>query len=414
MDSEIELISDGEGIAIIGESTAVERFLGSVGLSADAGSPRVGKALTLGSSVAQASAQVAEHSGRWVKLTAESAQKMKRFPLTPTKTPGVSHAMLGQRGSIKKWLQIDTRATAKLTNPAMLANAAGIMAQMAMQQQMDQIVDYLEAIDQKLDSVLRAQTNQVLARLDGVDLAVREAMTVRDAVGRVSDVTWSKVQNSASTIHEVQGYALRQLKDLADTIEARKVADLMKVAQQAEAEIQKWLLVLARCSELHDAVGILELDRVLDATPDELDRHRLGLKSARDARIALLSEATELILRRVDAAVDMANRKVLLNPIQSPAVVKSGIAITATVLEFHDVLEVESSRESIERRAWSDAATEGLTKVRHSGAAGVETVKKFSGESVDSARSAGSKLAGRMADRRHRQADGGGGGDEQA
>lgn len=412
MDSEIELISDGEGIAIIGESSAVERFLGSIGLSPDAGSPRVGKALTVGSSLAQAGAQVAEHSGHWVKLTAESAQKMKQFPLTPTKTPGVSHAMLGQRGSIKKWLQIDTRATAKLTNPAMLANAAGIMAQMAMQQQMDEIVDYLEAIDQKLDSVLRAQTNQVLARLDGVDLAVREAMTVRDAVGRVSDVTWSKVQNSASTIHEVQGYALRQLKDIADTIEAKKVADLMKVAQEAEAEIQKWLLVLARCSELHDAVGILELDRVLDASPDDLDRHRLGLKSARDARVALLSELTELILGRVDVAVDMANRKVLLNPIQSPAVVKSGSAITATVLEFHDVLELESGREAIEGRAWRDAATDGLTKVRDSGAAGVETVKKFSGESVDSARSAGSKLAGRIADRRDRQVDDGH--DEQA
>ena len=43
------------------------------------------------------------------------------------------------------------------------------MAQLAMQQQMDAIIDYLEIIDEKLDSVLRSQTNQVLARLDGVD-----------------------------------------------------------------------------------------------------------------------------------------------------------------------------------------------------------------------------------------------------
>ena len=124
--------------------------------------------------------------------------------------------MVGQRGSIKKWIQIETGPGSMLTNPAMLAGAAGIMAQMAMQQQMDEITDYLATIDQKLDAVLRAQTNQVLARLDGVDLAVREAMSVRDAVGRVSEVTWSKVQNSAQTIHETQGYALRQLGDLAD------------------------------------------------------------------------------------------------------------------------------------------------------------------------------------------------------
>jgi hypothetical protein len=144
-----------------------------------------------------------------------------------------------------------------VTNPAMLAGAAGIMAQIAMQQQMKAITDYLAVIDQKLDDVLRAQTNQVLARLDGVDLAVREAESVRDAVGRVSEVTWSKVQNSAQMIHETEGYALRQLGDLAGQIEEKnKIGDLAETAKAAEAESRR-LVVLARCFELHDAVGVL-------------------------------------------------------------------------------------------------------------------------------------------------------------
>ena len=155
-----------------------------------------------------------------MKLTEESAQAVKKFGLTDTKTPGVSHAMVGQPGDIKQWIQIVKAPGSMVTNPAMLAGAAGIMAQIAMQQQMDEITDYLATIDEKLDDVLRAQTNQVLARLDGVDLAIKEAMSVREAVGRVSEVTWSKVQNSAQTIHETQGYALRQLGDLADKIEA--------------------------------------------------------------------------------------------------------------------------------------------------------------------------------------------------
>ena len=33
MDDEVELISDGEGLAVIGNPTAVERFMASVGLS---------------------------------------------------------------------------------------------------------------------------------------------------------------------------------------------------------------------------------------------------------------------------------------------------------------------------------------------------------------------------------------------
>jgi len=209
VDNEIELVSDGDGVAVIGELSAVERFIEAAGLAAMPGT-RI--ALGTGASVAQAGAEIASNSGRWVKLTKESAQNLKRFPLTPTDTPGVSHAMLGQRGSIKKWLQIEN-PTALARNPAMLSGAAGVMAQMAMQQTMDEIIAYLASIDAKLDDVLRAQTNQVLARLDGVDLAVREAMSVRAAVGRVSEVTWSKVQNSAQTIHETQGYALRQLAE---------------------------------------------------------------------------------------------------------------------------------------------------------------------------------------------------------
>lgn len=405
MDNEIELISDGEGLAVVGELTAVERFLKSIGAQSASGSRRTAKALNLGSAVAQVGAQAAEHSGRWVKLTADSAGKLKKYPLTPTDTPGVSHAMLGQRGSIKGWLQIDASSLAQLNNPAMLAGAAGIMAQMAMQQQMNEIVEYLEIIDQKLDSVLRSQTNEILARLDGVHLAVREAMAVRETVGRVSEVTWSKVQSSAQKIHEVQGYALRQLKDVADTIEAKKVADLMKATQEAEGEVQKWLVVLARCAELHDAVGILELDRVLDASPDELDRHRLGLQAARAERIDLISETSELILARVDAAIDTANSKVLFNPIQSPSVVSSGNNITADLMEIHDLLEIESGRDATESRAWRDAASERLNNARDTGAATFETAKEFGGQSIDSARSVGSRFAEQIARRRRRHGD---------
>jgi len=400
VDNEIELISDGDGVAVIGEPSAVERFIEAAGLTAMPGS-RV--ALSTGASVAQAGAEIASNSGRWVKLTKDSAQNLKRFPLTPTDTPGVSHAMLGQRGSIKKWLQIEN-PTALARNPAMLSGAAGVMAQMAMQQTMDEIIAYLASIDAKLDDVLRAQTNQVLARLDGVDLAVREAMSVRAAVGRVSEVTWSKVQNSAQTIHETQGYALRQLADLADKIEAKKkVGDLVDVAEEAEAEVKKWLMVLARCFELHDAVGLLELDRVLDASPDELDRHRLGLKSARQDRLELIAGRTEDLLTRMNRAVGLANSKVLFNPKQSPAVVRSSNQVSGEIHGFHELLGIESGLESSEARRWKEAAAERWDSARATGARGLDAAKQLGGETRGKASSVKSKLSERVAERKPRR-----------
>jgi hypothetical protein len=83
-----------------------------------------------------------------VKLTEESAQAVKKFGLMDTKTPGVIHAMVGQPGDIKQWIQVVKAPGSMVTNPAMLAGAAGVMAQMAMQQQMDAIMDYLAAIDE--------------------------------------------------------------------------------------------------------------------------------------------------------------------------------------------------------------------------------------------------------------------------
>ena len=410
MSDEIELISDGDGLAVIGSPTAVERFLAAEGLtSKELGLSRLGSAVRVGSAAAQVGSEFAANAGRWVKLTKDSAEKVKKFGLMETKAPGVSHAMIGKPGEIKQWIQIvkaPGSMVSAITNPANLAGAAGIMSQLAMQQAMDEITDYLATIDEKLDDLLRSQLNQVLARMDGVDLAIREASSVREAVGRVSEVTWSKVQGSSSTILETQGYALRQLKDLTEKIEHKaKVDELVKATKEAETQIHKWLSVLARCFQLHDAMAVLELDRVLDSSPEELDRHRVGLKAARSDRLELISACTEFLLERVAAAVGTANSKVLLNPIQSPAVVEAGNRVVTGVREFHDLLGIESGRQSSEAKRWSGAAAEQWGKVRDTGAEGIGTVKHLGAETRDQARSVKGKLAEKIAERKLRRGD---------
>ncbi len=91
-------------------------------------------------------------------------------------------------------------------------------------------------------------------------------MIIREQVGRVSEVTWSKVQPTSVTLARTQAYALRQLDALAEKMESRtNIGDLAKAAKEAESKGQEWLAVLARCFQLQDAMAVLELDRVLDA-----------------------------------------------------------------------------------------------------------------------------------------------------
>ncbi|MFD9193583.1 hypothetical protein ACFWCA_35945 [Streptomyces phaeochromogenes] len=401
MDDDVQLICDGDGLAVIGSPTAVDRFLVSEGLlSKDLGLPRLGSTLKAAAGAAQTGSEIAANSGRWVKLTEQSAQALKKYGLMEGSNSGVNRAVLTENGKIKGLLELARTPGLFLTNPALLAGAAGLMAQLAMQQTMDEITDYLAAIDEKVDDVLRAQKDAVLADMIGAGLVIEEASIVREQVGRVSEVTWSKVQVTPMTIVRTQAYALRQLDALAEKVEHKtKIGDLAKASKDAEFTVREWLAVLARCFQLHDAIAVLELDRVLDASPDELDRHRLALRAARQNRMELILRSTECLMARVDAALVTANTKVLWHPTASPAVVHSSNHVAIAVVDFHGRLGIEHGRQSLDARRWVDAAAETRGKVLETGAEGVNAARRLGNETLGRARSVTGKLSSGIAER---------------
>jgi hypothetical protein len=390
MSGEIDLISDGDGIAVIGDPTAVDLFLRSEGLpSKDLGISRLRGALGTGGAVAQAGSQIAENSGRWVKLTKESAEVFKKSSMMKGTTDASSRAIAMDGNKTAHILEILTKPGTALSNPALLTGAAGLMSQMAMQQAMEEITDYLVAIDEKVDDILRAQKDAVLSQMVGVGFELDEAMGLREARGRVDEVTWSKVQSSASTLSNTQAYALSQLEAIAQKLEEKaKLGDVAESIEKADPKVREWLAVLARCFQLRDAFSILELDRVLDDSPNELEAHRVGLKAARQRRLDTIRSCTDALLARMDAAAEHANSKVLLHPSTAPAVVQASDSVRSAVQGFHKPLGIESGRDGLEARRWVEAASER-----------VDGVKRSSVETFDRAKSVTGKLAGTLAER---------------
>ncbi|WP_396667356.1 hypothetical protein [Microbacterium sp. R86528] len=406
----VELLADGDGLAIIGEPGAVELFVSSAGVASKdlALNQRVGTALNAGSGIAQAGSEIVAQSGKWVKLTDESAKAMKVSTLMTGSTSDVSRAVLTDKGKITGLLEIVKPGSigSMMTNPAMLAGAAGIMAQLAMQQTMEEITDYLAIIDEKVDDVLRAQKDSALAEMIGVGFVIDEAMTIREHVGRVSDVTWSKVQGSTQTVARTQAYALRQLDALAEKLEKKsKVGDLAKISKDAEVTVQEWLAVLARCFQLQDAIAVLELDRVLDSTPDDLDRHRKALQAARAKRRAHIAATTENLLIRIETAAVGANAQVLLHPVASGAVVHSSNHVATGVIAFHEHLGIDAGRQSLEAKKWTVAAAETRDKAIETGTEGIGAVKRFGSKSFDGAKATTSKFSSDFAQRMTRRRD---------
>lgn len=383
MDGEIQLFSDGDGLAVIGDPADVERFFLDQGLdrllSRELDLRRTGPLLARGAAAARVGSEFAENSGRWVKLTAESARAVKRHGLMPTKTAGVSHAMIGPRpGHSKQWIQIVKGPGTLLTGPMALSVVSTMMQQQAIERQMEEIAEYLQEINQKVDDILRSQRDAVLADMIGVDLIIEEALTVRDQVGRVSEVTWSKVEATSMTIARTQAYAVRQLEAIAEKLEKKAdTGEIAKATKEAEPRVREWLAVLARCFQLQEGLSVLELDRVLDASPEELDRHRLGLTTARANRLELISGCTARLLTRMDEIARGANSRVLLNPFDSPAAVRSSNSVAEHVLVFRGRLGIESDRQSVEAKRWGQAATEVRDKVVTTTAEGVDAAKRL-------------------------------------
>ncbi len=380
---EIELVSDGDGLAVIGDPLAVERFLSTAGVASRELnlSHLVGSALSAGSAAAKGGSEVAANAGRWVKLTEESAKALKLGNAMKGSSDSVSRAIVTtSKGKITNILEFVKPGTvgSMLTNPAMLAGAAGIMAQLAMQQTMQEITNYLVVIDEKVDDILRAQTDSALARMIGVGLVIDDAVRKRQHVGRVSEVTWSSLHGAAQIIAETQSYALRRLDALAEKMEKKsRVGDVAKVAKGAEGEVGEWLAVLARCFQLQDGLDVIELDRVLDSAPDDLDRHREALRAGRIERRDLIAKSTERVLARMDAAAVAVNKKVLFHPLKPGEVVGSSNEVGADVLVFHKTLGISDTRVALEKKRWTVAAVEARDAAVKGGSEGVQTAGRL-------------------------------------
>jgi len=431
--AELELVTDGSGLAMIGEEGAIEQFMLDLGLVA-ADSRSLAHVTAEGARAAsgltglalQAGGQLAAESGRWLKLTEKSAAKVRKFGLQATKdNPAVSHAMIGKPGDVQSWIQVVNSGTL-LTNPAALASIGTMMAQREMQRSIDELREYLEQIDKKIDDILRAQKDAVLAEMIGVSLLIDDAITVRDEVGRVSEVTWSKIQGGAATIATTQAYAVRRLDALADKLEAESdLGALVKATQEAQSSVEEWLAVIARSFQLQDSLGVLELDRVVDARPDELDRHRVGLRLARQKRLEVIGTACGQLVARMNEASRRANHKVLFNPFASPKVVSASNEVVVAVLELEKRLDLMTETETAEARRWLTAVgdtrnqavvsgQEAFDAARRRSAQALERTSDLRGRAVNAgtdgvarASEATSRFFGGLADRARRRQDAG-------
>ncbi|APT85073.1 hypothetical protein [Corynebacterium aquilae] len=348
---EIQFIRDDYGLALFGHPATVDRFLKQEGLSAkafDANTTRIaGQTLDL-------AAQAMEHSGRWVKLTKQSAADVKKYGMKE----GVG-VLRDAHGKFAKQLHFDP--TAKIS-PAAVGGVGAVMAQLALEQAMAEVSEYLETIDQKLDHLLEDHKDQTVKDLAGVLDTIVEAEIIQRETGSVSETAWSKLSGNAQILGGVRGYSLRKIDSLTRELQrASSTNEFTKALGTLESELQHWLGYIANSLILNDRLSRLELERALGENIQEIEKYTNGVYAARKQRLEAIREhLNTLFAQLADASTKIAKLK-LLHPRVAIKAHTSLLVSREQLLTFARFVELELESPNFEGiPGWFKAAGDAV------------------------------------------------------
>ncbi|MFR5100725.1 MAG: hypothetical protein ACLTDO_09155 [Bifidobacterium pseudocatenulatum] len=192
----VTIIQDEQGIVFLGDAGTIDLWLKDEGFGSKAFTAKAIQTVSSASKGAQTVGNAMAESGRWVKLTKESAELVAKYGKNCKKGPFQAGVVRQPNGHIIKHLQFTQPGQ---LNPAMLTGISGVMAQMALEQAVSEITDYLKEIDAKLDDLLRDQKDQTVSKLARISHMIDETMLIYQQVGSISETHGPRCQAAHKT-----------------------------------------------------------------------------------------------------------------------------------------------------------------------------------------------------------------------
>lgn len=352
---EVEVVLRDEELMVFGDELAVQEFIDSLALpesrtaGIDGDLARIfDQRLKNSGTLIQGMAEISENSGRFVMLTKETLEGIKEFGLVDTDVPGIKHVMLGARGDIKKWAQMEVGIGSKLLNPAVLSGIGGMMTQLALQQSMAEITTYLQTIDHKLDEVIRKVDEAKKSDLSGLMKTLREARIRYEIEGAVDSHFMNQITKFHTMVSAVEDYAWCQINAIrGDLGKIRGLKPMMLATEEAQREISQWLGFLANAylAECHlDDFKLKEKrEESLEAYNQELDTLRV-LQADRDRE-----RATRVhdLYKTAHEVAKFADKKLLTNRAAAEALNQRANEIAELAYNFAEAVQLTVDRENI-------------------------------------------------------------------
>lgn len=363
--NEVELIQDETGIAIFGNPQAQDAFLREL---LEMGIPDAENAMEMQkldhflgktSSALEGFSSVLESSGRYLKLTKESAAKLEKYGLVPVKGAGsnIHHAMLGKSGSIKSWLQVEASPLSIITNPAALSGVAGLLAQEALLSEIRRIANLLEQLDFKIDAIREDLRTKTISKLMRVSNAIEDAQVkMRHNGGELNSTAWSVIQSEIGVLDEVTSEATLQLSQMGEKVkDLANLKELNARVKTFEDEYTRWLCILATALQKRNEIAVIELANVARVNPGQLQAHKAALNELVSLRRARAVQSAQEAVTQLRSVSDLALDRVILH---APAAKRTSSAINNVqrkVALFENAFGLNVDRLCIESMNWVDA-----------------------------------------------------------
>lgn len=372
--ADLTVIQDGSGYMVIGSSNALELWRKETQIESKPADSVIRKIVGQFGDAAVFSGLIAENSGRWVKLTEESAQYLAAFG-------GNSGVVRFSNGQIAKHLEfVGTGAVA--SNPATAMTVGLAMSMMSLRQSIEEVQEYLEVVDKKLDAVIQDQKDTAISDLGGCYHLIEEVYASLEKKGQVTPIDWSKVSGTAQTLLTVQRYAVQKLETLSKEINPEiSLKALNDALARVDQGIPDWLYILANAIQLQDKLSILELEHVSTEEPEFFEQHREAINEARSRRLRELEDLLAETGLRMSTVWEQAIKKQLIQPVQAKSAFKNLARVDEIFDMFSEYLDIETNRwDASETNKWHEVvgakATVAAKKAKEAGRKAVDGVQK--------------------------------------
>lgn len=349
---EISVLQDEQGIAFFGDSSAISKWLDERGISSRDIKLRTARGARLAGQAIRSAADISAQSGRWVKLTRESASLVAKYGSNSAVQSGVVRS----GGKIFKHLKFE--GAGSLANPALATSVAGMMTQMALEQSIQEITDYLEEIDAKIDLILQDQKDQAISKLLGIKYLVNEAHLIYERLGSIPDTTWSKLAGCPQDLAQTQSYALLKIDGLAKRLEeSRTATEIQKATQDVRDEIQQWLEISAEIIRLQDELSVLELNRCLTDDSETVQQLKSAILEAKNVRQREIEAKNNRLAQQIEKTASWVREKKLLHPFAVDDSLQNLDKTMKQLQQFAKLIDIQTASNEISNApSWNQVA----------------------------------------------------------